>query len=229
METSGRPVKCSIPTRYQSHAGLYTPIAVKPHRRVTMKLYLSGKGAFAAAMADALIGGGHQVVGVTSPACRAGRDESQGVAAWDRSRTWAVRHEVPWRPSDELRAHVVPDGTEILLAAHSHAFLGRATRARASVAALGYHPSLLPLHRGRDAVRWTIRDGDRVTGGSVYHLTERTDCGPIAAQEHVIVPPSSTAQSLWREYLAPMGLSLVGFVHVQRFWLRFRALSLIWG
>jgi methionyl-tRNA formyltransferase len=40
-------------------------------------------------------------------------------------------------------------------------------------------------------VRWTIRDGDRVTGGSIHHLTERTDAGPIAAQGHVIVPPGS--------------------------------------
>jgi len=48
------------------------------------------------------------------------------------------------------------------------AVFGRRTRARARVAAIGYHPSLLPLHRGRDALRWTIRDGDRVTGGSVY-------------------------------------------------------------
>lgn len=97
----------------------------------------------------------------------------------------------------------VPDGVDLIVAAHSHAFIGRATRARAAVAAIGYHPSLLPLHRGRDAIRWTIRDGDKVTGGSVYHLTERTDGGPIAAQEHLFVPPGSTPETLWREHLAP--------------------------
>jgi methionyl-tRNA formyltransferase len=48
-----------------------------------------------------------------------------------------------------------------------------------------------------------------VTGGTVYHLTERTDAGPIAAQEHLFVPPGSTAQSLWREHLAPLGVRLL--------------------
>lgn len=48
-----------------------------------------------------------------------------------------------------------------------------------------------------------------MTGGSVYHLTERTDAGPLAAQEHLFVPPGSTAQSLWRDHLAPLGVRLL--------------------
>ncbi|MGG2460390.1 formyltransferase family protein [Streptomyces sp. RGM 3693] len=109
----------------------------------------------------------------------------------------------------ELRAMHIPDGVDLIVAAHSHAFIGCQTRARAAVATIGYRPSLLPLHRGRDAIRWTVRDGDKVTSGSVYHLTERTDGGPIAAQEHLFVPPGSTAQSLWREHLAPLGVRLL--------------------
>lgn len=129
--------------------------------------------------------------------------------SWDRLRSWAYPRDIPWTDSAELRAMQVPDGVDVIVAAHSHAFLGRHTRARAAVATIGYHPSLLPLHRGRDAIRWTIRDGDKVTGGSVYHLTERTDAGPLAAQEHLFVPPGSTAQSLWREHLAPLGVRLL--------------------
>nr|WP_239084984.1 formyltransferase family protein [Streptomyces halstedii] len=129
--------------------------------------------------------------------------------AWDRVRAWAFPRDIPWTEASELREHHIPEKADIIVAAHSHAFIGRRTRARAGVAAIGYHPSLLPLHRGRDAIRWAIRDGDKVTGGSVYHLTERTDGGPVAAQEHVIVPPDSTAESLWREHLAPLGVRLL--------------------
>ncbi len=32
----------------------------------------------------------------------------------------------------------------------------------------------------RDAVGWTIRDGERVSGGSIYRPTKRTDARPIA-------------------------------------------------
>ncbi|MFR9797575.1 formyltransferase family protein [Streptomyces sp. MS06] len=179
-----------------------------------MNIYLSGQGAFAVTLAEALAEE-HKIVGVAAPRQRKrlgsapSADDDADPMTWDRLRAWAFPRGIDWTPAPDLRAHHVPDGTDVILAAHSHAFIGRKTRARARVAALGYHPSLLPLHRGRDAIRWTVRDGDRVTGGSVYHLTERTDAGPIAAQEHVLVPPGSTADSLWREHLAPLGVRLV--------------------
>lgn len=174
-----------------------------------MNIYISGQGAFAVQVADALLEEGHKIVGVAAPRLRKGQSDESNAMSWDRLRSWAYPRDIPWTDSTALRAMHVPDGVDIIIAAHSHAFLGRHTRARAAVATIGYHPSLLPLHRGRDAIRWTIRDGDKVTGGSVYHLTERTDAGPLAAQEHLFVPPGSTPQSLWREHLAPLGVRLL--------------------
>jgi methionyl-tRNA formyltransferase len=174
-----------------------------------MNIFLSGSGAFAVQVAEALEQSGHLIVGVASPRTKKGHVSDDDALSWDRFRSWAYPRNVEWTDATTLRAVRIPDKTEVILAAHSHAFIGRKTRSRASVAAIGYHPSLLPLHRGRDAIRWTIRDNDRVTGGTVYHLTERTDAGPIAAQEHILVPPGSTAESLWREYLAPLGCRLL--------------------
>ncbi|MFD7411616.1 formyltransferase family protein [Kitasatospora purpeofusca] len=174
-----------------------------------MNIYMSGQGAFAVQVAEALLDEGHKIVGAAAPRLRKGKSDERDAMSWDRLRSWAYHRDVPWTDSAELRAMHIPDGVDIILAAHSHAFLGRRTRARASVATIGYHPSLLPLHRGRDAIRWTVRDGDKVTGGSVYHLTERTDGGPLAAQEHLLVPPGSTPQSLWRDHLAPLGVRLL--------------------
>lgn len=174
-----------------------------------MNIFISGRGAFAVQVAEALLDEGHKLAGVAAPRLRAGHSDESNPLSWDRLRSWAYPRKITWTDSVELRAIHVPDGVDIIVAAHSHAFIGRRTRARATVATIGYHPSLLPLHRGRDAIRWTIRDGDKVTGGTVYHLTERTDGGPIAAQEHVFVPPGSTARSLWREHLAPLGVRLL--------------------
>ena len=174
-----------------------------------MNVFVSGRGQFAVQVAEALTDSGHRIVGVASPATRTGHAGDNEAMSWDRLRSWARPRDVPWIDASVLRAANVPEKVDTVVAAHSHAFIGRATRARAGVAAIGYHPSLLPLHRGRDAIRWTIRDGDRVTGGTVYHLSQRTDAGPIAAQEHILVPPGSTAQSLWREHLAPLGVRLL--------------------
>jgi methionyl-tRNA formyltransferase len=173
-----------------------------------VNIYLSGGGVFAVQVAEALTGAGHSIRGIASPRLRKGKTV-EDISTIDRLRAWALRHELKWTDAAELRARHIPDNVHVIVSAHSHAFIGRETRARASVAAIGYHPSLLPLHRGRDAIKWTIRDRDRVTGGTVYHLTERTDGGPIAAQEHILVPPDSTPESLWREHLAPLGVQML--------------------
>jgi methionyl-tRNA formyltransferase len=174
-----------------------------------MYIFLSGSGLFAVQVTEAFRESGHSIVGVASPRTRKGHSSDENAASWDRLRSWAYPKNVPWTDAVELRAAHIPDMTQIIVAAHSHAFIGSKTRSKASVATIGYHPSLLPLHRGRDAVRWTIRDGDRVSGGTVYHLTQRTDAGPIAAQEHVLVPRGTTAEVLWREQLAPLGVRLL--------------------
>ena len=164
-------------------------------------IFIAGSGMFGMTAATALENSGHRVVGVTSPAL--GRD---GKA--DRLAQWAGREVRPWTDVDVLREDMVPEGVDLILAAHSHAFIGRRTRARAPYA-LGYHPSLLPLHRGRDAVRWQARMHERVVGGTIYHLTDRIDGGPIALQRHLIVPPTLTASVLWHDYLFPLGIELI--------------------
>lgn len=112
----------------------------------------------------------------------------------------------------QVRPEDLPDSMDLVVAAHSHAFIPAEIRAKAKRAAIGYHPSLLPRHRGIAAVEWTIRCGDPIAGGSVYHLTDEMDAGPIAAQDWCFVHPGEDAGSLWRRALAPMGLKLLAQV-----------------
>jgi methionyl-tRNA formyltransferase len=98
---------------------------------------------------------------------------------------------------------------DVIVAAHCHAFIMADARARATRAAIGYHPSLLPRHRGIAAVEWTMASGDAIAGGTIYHLSETLDGGAIAAQDWCFVYPEDDAKSLWRRALAPMGLKLV--------------------
>jgi methionyl-tRNA formyltransferase len=74
------------------------------------------------------------------------------------------------------------------------------------------HPSLLPRHRGRDAVVWAVHMRDQVTGGTAYWLDDGADTGDIAAQDWCWVKPGDTAEALWRRELAPMGLRLLSGV-----------------
>ncbi|XVU28094.1 formyltransferase family protein [Actinoplanes sp. CA-054009] len=171
-----------------------------------LRVFVIGQKRFGAAVAASMP---DDVVAVASPAFADvaipwayGDDEQLRP---DPLRAFAAGHGVPWHEAGTLTADGMPE-CDVIVAAHSPIFIERPGPAPAMI---GYHPSPLPLHRGRDAVRWTVRDHDRITGGTVFHLTGDVDAGPIAAQEFLLVPPGSTAESLWREHLMPLGVRLI--------------------
>ena len=166
------------------------------------RVFISGQKHFGAQVFNLCRLLGLEVVGVSAPPFG-----SDGKRA-DRLREAAEKAEVPWMPSGTLTQHTLPDNIDLIVCAHSHDFIGAATRYRARLGAIGYHPSLLPLHRGRDAVKWAIKMGDRVTGGSIYWLSDNVDAGNIAGQQWCFIRPDDTPEELWRRDLAPIGLIL---------------------
>jgi methionyl-tRNA formyltransferase len=114
-------------------------------------------------------------------------------------------------PKLVVAPEIAPD-TDLIITAHSHARIGRDALAAARFGGIGYHPSLLPRHRGKAAVEWTIKEGDPIAGGTIYHLADRMDAGAIAAQEWCFVKKGETARELWERALAPLGLKLLADV-----------------
>jgi methionyl-tRNA formyltransferase len=170
-----------------------------------MKIFISGQKSFGAAALRLALELGHEVVGAAAPMEREpGRPDNLRLEA----ELWRV----PVMDSRDLREATLPPGVDLILCAHSHAFVGRKTRRKASLGALGIHPSLLPLHRGRDAVKWTVKMRDRIAGASAFWLTDRVDAGPLAAQDWCWVRPEWSASDLWRKELFPMGLRLIAGV-----------------
>jgi len=108
-------------------------------------------------------------------------------------------------------SEIAPD-TDLIVTAHSHARVSREALHASKLGGIGYHPSLLPRHRGLAAVEWTIKEGDPIAGGSIYHLADRMDAGAIAAQDWVFVRKGETARELWERALAPLGQKLLGEV-----------------
>ncbi len=109
-------------------------------------------------------------------------------------------------------ASEVAEGTDLIVTAHSHARISKDALATARLGGIGYHPSLLPRHRGLAAVEWTIKERDPIAGGTVYHLADRMDAGAIAAQEWCFVKKGETARELWERALAPLGQKLLAEV-----------------
>src|SRR6202051_3853455 len=111
-----------------------------------------------------------------------------------------------------VTASEIAPATDLIVPAHSHARVTREALAAAKLGGIGYHPSLLPRHRGIAAIEWTIREGDPIAGGTVYHLADRMDAGAIAAQDWCFVKKGETARELWERALAPLGQKLLGEV-----------------
>ena len=170
-----------------------------------MNVFLCGQKEFGAAVFRRLLRDGVTISGACCPLTN-----SRGQT--DRLRDAANTYNVPTLEAGTLRAELLPSGIDLIVCAHSHDFVGAATRRKAVHGAVGFHPSLLPRHRGRDSIRWTLKMRDAITGGSIYWLDDRMDAGPIAAQEYLFVNPDETVESLWREKLFPMGVEMLSRV-----------------
>jgi len=133
-------------------------------------------------------------------------------AADDRLAIAAQKALVPVHILDNPKivpGEAIAEGTDLIVAAHTHARVSDEALARSRFGGIGYHPSLLPRHRGIAAVEWTILANDAIAGGSVYHLAEGWDAGAVAKQDWCFVGKGETARELWERALAPMGLRLL--------------------
>lgn len=168
-----------------------------------MKITLVGSRYFGATVFEALRKDGADIVRVVAPAA----DDRLAVAATAAGVPLHILENPKIVPGE-----AIAEGTDLIVAAHTHARVSDEALARSRLRGVGYHPSLLPRHRGIAAVEWTVLEGDPIAGGSVYHLADGWDAGAIAAQDWCFVRKGETARELWERALAPMGLKLLAQV-----------------
>jgi glycine cleavage system regulatory protein/folate-dependent phosphoribosylglycinamide formyltransferase PurN len=168
-----------------------------------MKVTLVGSRYFGAMVFQALKKDGVDVAAVVTLA----DDDRLAVAARAANVPVHVLADPKLVPGD-----AIPEGTGLIVCAHTHARVSNEALSRSRLGGVGYHPSLLPRHRGIAAVEWTILEGDPIAGGTVYHLADRWDAGAIAAQDWCFVGKGESARELWERALAPMGLKLLAQV-----------------
>lgn len=171
-----------------------------------LRITLVGSRFFGAAVLDKLVTQDVQILEVIAPAA----DDRLALRAQALGIPVRVQHDAKHVPAAEIA-----DGTELIVAAHTHARVMADALVKARLGGIGYHPSLLPRHRGIAAVEWTVKCGDPIAGGSIYHLADRMDAGAIAAQDWCFVKPGEGARELWERALAPLGIRLLTQVVVQ--------------
>lgn len=71
---------------------------------------------------------------------------------------------------------------------------------------INYHPSLLPRHRGAASINWTLIEGDKEAGLTIFWTDDGLDTGPILMKRSCFVAPNDTVDSLYSRFLFPEGL-----------------------
>lgn len=74
------------------------------------------------------------------------------------------------------------------------------------VGTLIFHPSALPYRRGRDAVRWAVASGERVSAATWFWADLGVDTGRICEQEVVVLLPGESPGRAYHTRFVPAGL-----------------------
>lgn len=165
-----------------------------------MKIFICGQRTFGREVLKALYNAGHEIVGIAPPPQKQYKDKMVG---------FAMLKKIPIiSDCDKLTSKDIPDDTELIISAHSHWIISDKIIEKCKFGGIGFHPSLLPRHRGQDAVRWTVHMGDSITGGTIYKLDSKCDGGDIILQKMIFVDKNWDYHELWKE-LFPIGINLI--------------------
>jgi methionyl-tRNA formyltransferase len=167
-----------------------------------MRIVVHGQQAFGKAVLEALLGRGEDVVAVYAPpdggrpdplaeaARAAGLPLVQPVSFKDPAVLEEFRG---FAPDLQVMAFVTLVVPAEFLTAPTHG-------------TIQYHPSLLPLHRGRSAINWPIIKGAAETGLTVFWPDGGIDTGDVLLQKRTPISDTDTLGSVYFDRLFPMGV-----------------------
>jgi methionyl-tRNA formyltransferase len=172
-----------------------------------MRIVVNGQQAFGAAVLEALLERGEEVVAVYCAPDKPGRRpnplaEAAGVAG------------VPLRQPDsfettEVAAEFAALRADLMVMAFVTLFVPEPVLDTPTHGSIQYHPSLLPRHRGPSAINWAIIQGDRKTGVAIFWPDEGLDTGPVLMLKEVEIAPDDTLGSLYFDKLFPLGVDAI--------------------
>ncbi|MDE3096486.1 MAG: methionyl-tRNA formyltransferase [Chloroflexota bacterium] len=179
-----------------------------------MRIALIGQAAFGEAVFRALRDAGEEVVAASSVTGSPERPDPLWAAA--------AAAGVPLFPTGQLKrpemldayAATKPDLGVMAFVTH---ILPQRVLDLPRLGTVQYHPSLLPKHRGINAMHWAIRAGETATGLTVFWVDAGIDTGPVLLQKQVAIGPDDTVGSLYFDRLFAPGVeALVEAVRLVR-------------
>src|SRR5690606_83163 len=165
-----------------------------------MRVVFWGTPDFAIPSLRALLGEGHDVVGVvTQPDRPAGRGRTVQAPPVKRV---ALEEGIPVLQPERARgdaflAQLRALEPDISVVVAYGQILRREVLELPPLGSINVHASLLPELRGAAPINWAIIRGYRETGVTIMRMVERMDAGPILYQVRVPIAEDERAGDLW--------------------------------
>ncbi|XP_052781416.1 cytosolic 10-formyltetrahydrofolate dehydrogenase-like [Mya arenaria] len=177
-----------------------------------MKIAVIGQSVFGADVYKLLQKDGHEIVGVFTVPDVNGKPDPLAVAAQSdgipvfKYKRWQIKKQ----PIPEVLAEYQKLGAELNVLPFCSQFIPMDVINFPKERSIIYHPSILPLHRGASAINWTLMQGDKVGGFSVFWADDGLDTGPILLQKKTYVAPNDTVDTIYNRFLYPEGVKAMG-------------------
>jgi methionyl-tRNA formyltransferase len=169
-----------------------------------MRIVVNGQQAFGAAVLEALLDRGEEVVAVYCAPDKEGRPPDP-LAEAAREKGIELRQPDSFE-TDQAREDLAALRPDLMVMAYVTLFVPEPVLNTPTHGTFQYHPSLLPRHRGPSAINWAIIQGDATTGVAVFWPDDGLDTGPVLLTKEVEITGDDTLGSLYFDKLFPIGV-----------------------
>lgn len=130
-------------------------------------------------------------------------------------------YDEPKAPIVDACAAVLPEGSirvpsleaaDVAVASLLRRKLPASELAAPRLGVLIFHPSLLPVHRGRDAIKWAFRLGERYTGATWFWADGGLDTGDICEQEPLLIRPGESPREFYERAAVPAAARMLKLI-----------------
>ncbi|MCZ6610222.1 MAG: methionyl-tRNA formyltransferase [Alphaproteobacteria bacterium] len=170
-----------------------------------MRIVIHGQQAFGKAVAERLLSGADDVVGVFCPPDIEDRPVDP-LKALALEEGLALHQLESWK-TDAAADLLASLAADLCVMAYVTQLVPQNCLDIPALGTIQYHPSLLPRHRGPNSINWSIIAGETKTGLTVFWPDQGLDTGPILLQKEVKIGPDDTVGSIYFDHLFPLGVA----------------------
>jgi len=167
----------------------------------TVKIVFFGAVQFSAVILRHLLQRGADIAGVCAGPAIFGNADFFDLEPLARSARVPVRR-VNDANHPETLAWVQAHRPDVIFCFGWSRLIRRPVLEMAPLGVIGFHPSLLPLNRGRHPLIWALALGLSETGSTFFFMDEGADSGDILSQVKIPISKEETAATLYKKIQA---------------------------